>query len=286
MLWALSDKSGLPAKRFAEFNPAPSLDWLFEAFCEERYGQSDPASFDVPARAEIDSSLRFSLICRPVAYDRAPRMQLVSVDAPHSQWDTVMEHLASWLLRHLNDPRLVIWIAERGGQLQDSWSSLIENKLDYLAGLARDGKTAELDAIRLHSPNAIPSPAMCTLWRLLLDGQVKSAWRNPTVYGWKLRLMREGLTPALSRGLREALAPKVLLKKPFRGYEEDAANINEPAQLKHLVSAELVLSANHVRASLRDLDGLKWARALLILLEDFQQRLRQSVGFAARVGRC
>ncbi len=26
MLWALSDKSGLPAKRFADFNPAPSLD--------------------------------------------------------------------------------------------------------------------------------------------------------------------------------------------------------------------------------------------------------------------
>lgn len=28
MLWALSDKSGLPAKRFAELNPAPPLDWL------------------------------------------------------------------------------------------------------------------------------------------------------------------------------------------------------------------------------------------------------------------
>ena len=174
MLWALSDKSGLPAKRFAEFNPAPSLDWLFEVFCEARYGQSDLASFDVPARAEINSNLRFSLICRPVAYDRAPRMRLVSVEAPHSQWDTVMEHLAGWLLRHLNDPRLVIWIAERGGKLQDSWPSLIGNKLDYLAGLARDGKTAELDAIRLHAPNAIPSPTMCTLWRLLLDGQVKS----------------------------------------------------------------------------------------------------------------
>ena len=28
MLWALSHDSGLPAKRFADFDPAPSLDWL------------------------------------------------------------------------------------------------------------------------------------------------------------------------------------------------------------------------------------------------------------------
>ncbi|WP_294059898.1 SIR2 family protein, partial [Thiolapillus sp.] len=34
MLWALSDKSGLPAKRFADFNPVPSLDWLLEAFSD------------------------------------------------------------------------------------------------------------------------------------------------------------------------------------------------------------------------------------------------------------
>jgi len=32
VLWAISDKTGLPAKRFADFNPAPSLDWLLEAF--------------------------------------------------------------------------------------------------------------------------------------------------------------------------------------------------------------------------------------------------------------
>ena len=28
VLWAISDKSGLPAKRFAELDPAPTLDWL------------------------------------------------------------------------------------------------------------------------------------------------------------------------------------------------------------------------------------------------------------------
>jgi hypothetical protein len=45
MLWALSDKSGLPAKRFADFNPAPSLDWLLESFAHERFGHSDLTRF-------------------------------------------------------------------------------------------------------------------------------------------------------------------------------------------------------------------------------------------------
>ena len=28
VLWALSDPTGLPAKRFAEISPAPSIEWL------------------------------------------------------------------------------------------------------------------------------------------------------------------------------------------------------------------------------------------------------------------
>ena len=69
-----------------------------------------------------------------------------------------MFHLARWLVRHLDDPRLVLWIAERGGQLHDRWPWLIEHELGRFASLERDGKTSELDEIRLHAPNAIPDP--------------------------------------------------------------------------------------------------------------------------------
>ncbi|WP_455906693.1 hypothetical protein, partial [Pseudomonas syringae group genomosp. 7] len=34
MLWALSDKSCLPARQFAVFNPAAPLEWLTEAFSQ------------------------------------------------------------------------------------------------------------------------------------------------------------------------------------------------------------------------------------------------------------
>lgn len=64
-------------------------------------------------------------------------------------------HLARWLVRHLDDPRLVIWIAQRGGQLHDRWQRLVEHELDRFAALERDGKTAELAEIRSQAPNAM-----------------------------------------------------------------------------------------------------------------------------------
>ncbi len=141
MLWALSDKSGLPAKRFADFNPVPSLDWLLEAFSDERFRHGDLARFGVPPRDEVDAKLRFSLIRRPAPYDRAPPMLLASGGITGSQWDDVMFHLARWLVRHLDDPRLVIWIAQRGGQLHYRWPWLIEDRagstLPHWSAMAR-----------------------------------------------------------------------------------------------------------------------------------------------------
>ena len=219
MLWTLSDKSGLPVKRFADVNPVPPLDWLLEAFSDERFQYSDLPRFRVPPHEEVDAKLCFSLIRRPAPYDRALPMQLVSGGINSSQWDDVMFHLARWLVRHLDDPRLLIWIAERGGQLHDRWSWLIEHELDRFAALECDGKTSELGEIRLHAPKAIPSPLMHTLWRLMLSGRVKSPWRGSDQQGagiaksqlrsrWQVhRLCGNGQTPdRLAQRARDALA--------------------------------------------------------------------------------
>lgn len=284
MLWALSDKSGLPAKRFADFNPVPSLDWLLEPFAHEHFGHSDLSRFGVPPRDEVDTKLRFSLIRRPAPYDRASPMLLASGGITGSQWDDVMFHLARWLVRHLDDPRLVIWIAERGGLLHDSWRWLIEHELDRFASLEREGKTSELDEIRLHAPKAIPGTLMCTLWRLLLSGRVKSPWHDPDLYRWKGRLKREGLTTTLRLELRELLAPKVVLKKPFRWGEDDSSNADEPTRIKQLVDWELALAADHVHYALRDLTDENWTSVLPELLDDFQQLLRDALDLRRELG--
>ena len=283
MLWALSDKTGLPAKRFADFNPVPSLDWLLEAFSDERFQHSDLARFNVPPREETDTKLRFSLISRPAPYDRAPQMQLASGGITNSQWDVVMLHLARWLTRHLDDPRLIIWIAQRSGQLHERWSRLIEHELDRFASLERAGNTTELDEIRSQAPKAIPGPLMHTLWRLLFSGRVKSPWRDPDLYRWKGRLRREGLTTTLRLELRELLAPQVALKKPFR-WSDEKENTDEPTRLRQLVDLELVLAADHVHSALRDLSDERFTSALPQLLEDFQLLLRDALDLLHELG--
>lgn len=277
MLWALSDKSGLPAKRFADLNPAPPLDWLLEAFSDERFQYSDLPRFHVPSHVEVDTKLRFSLIRRPAPYDRAPQSLLASGGVSFSQWDDVMFHIARWLVRYLDDPKLIIWIAERGGQMHDRWTWLIEHKLERFAALERDGRTSERDEILLHAPKAIPGTLMSTLWRLLLSGRVKSPWSSHELYRWQGRLQREGLTTTLRLELRELLAPKVVLKKPFLWSDDDSSSTDEPSRIKHLVDWELVLAADHVHSTLRDLVNEPWKLALPHLLEDFQQLLRDAL---------
>lgn len=283
MLWALSDKSGLPAKRFADFNPVPSLNWLLDAFAADRYEHTDLSRFGVPQGDEIDPKLRFSVIQRPAPYNRAPPMLLVSGGIMGSQWDDVMFHLARWLVRHLDDPRLVIWIAQRGGQLHDRWPWLIEQEMDRFATLEHEGKTAELEEIRSRAPKAIPGPQMRTLWRLLLSGRVKSSWRNSDLYRWKARLKREGLTAILRLELRELLAPKVELKKPFR-WGDEVENTSEQTRIRQLVDWDLVLSADHVHSTLCDLADEHWTSALPQLLEDFQQLLRDALDLLRELG--
>lgn len=282
MFWALSHESGLPAKRFADFNPVPPLEWL-EAFSEDRYQHGDLGRFGVPPRLVVDKKLCFSLIRRPAPYIHAPWMALVSGGVADSQWDAVMFHLARWLVRHLNDPELIIWLAQRGSQLHDRWPWLIEHELDRFARLEHEGKTTELDEIRTNAPNAIPGSLMQTLWRLLLTGRVKSPWRDLDLYRWKDRLKRDGLTTTLRLELRELLAPKVALKKPIRwGADDESAE--EPTRIKQLVDWELVLAADHVHSSLRDLADERWRVALPALLDDFQQLLRDALDLLHELG--
>lgn len=282
MLWALSHESGLPARRFADFNPVPPLEWL-EAFSEDRYLHGDLHRFDVLARAEVDDKLRFSLIRRPAPYRLSQWMALVSGGIAGSQWDDVMFQLGRWLVRHLNDPALIIWLAQQGGQLLDRWPWLIEDRLNEFARLEKEGKASELDEIRTHAPNAIPGPLMQTLWRLLLTGRVKSRWLEADLYRWKGRLKRDGFTTTLRLELRELLAPKVALKKPFR-WDSEEDRTETPTRIKQLVDWELVLAADHVHSALRDLAGERWRAALPSLLDDFQQLLSDALDLLRELG--
>ena len=283
MLWALSDRSGLPAKRFADFDPAPPLDWL-ESFVEERFFYTDLDRFGVPPKPEVDAKLRFSMVCRPAPYTLAPWMMLVTYGTTGSQWDEVMHHLARWLLRHLNDPKLILWLTKTGGQLQDRLVWLIEDRLDTLARLEREGKAGELERIQAQSPNAIPSSMLLIVWRLLLSNQVKTSRNDLNLYRWTNSFEREGLTTMLRLELRELLGPRVKLKEPYHPLD-DRAEAEPPKHLKQIIDWELVLATDHVDSTLERLTQYdSWRSALPVLLNDFEQLLRDALDLLRELG--
>ena len=290
--WAISDKSGAPAKRFADMDPVPSLDWL-EPLSEDRYGQSDLIRFGVPPKEDVEGEPTFSLTRRPAPYDLAPRMALVDGGARGSRWDEVMFQLARWLLRHLGDPNLVLWLAKRGGQLHEEFARWIESRIEEIARLNDNGKTAELARIRENAANAIPSPRMRTLWHLLLTGRVASPVDDLELYRWRDRFKREGLTATLRLKLREKLTPRVVLREPFRwpfdeleGFDEDPGEADAPERMGELVEAEIVLSTNYVHSALKELhDDERWTTALAELLGDFSALLRDAMDLMHELAR-
>ncbi|MCY4046737.1 MAG: SIR2 family protein [Candidatus Dadabacteria bacterium] len=290
MLWALSDQTGLPMKRFAEFNPVPHLDWLLEPFSEDRYKHVDLERFGVSSGTEVDNDLKFSLVSRPSPYSLAPWMVISDTGSLGSKWDNIMQHLARWLVRHLDDPALVLWLAKQGGQLHKDLIRVVEQCLHKLAKYEQDGDTTTIDRIRNNAPKAIPGPHMRTLWRLLLAGRVKSRksqTQSNDFYQWHKRFERDGLTTTLRFELREILTPRVSISEPlFRLPTGDSEN-QKPECLSELVSWEIVLSAGPIHSKLNDLNDNereRWTAALPELLTDFSALLRDALDLMRELG--
>ncbi len=283
ILWALSDPKGLPAKQFAELNPVPSLDWL-EPLSTNRYSHEDLDRFGVVSTKPTDNKLNFSLIQRPTPYKLAPLMTIADTGNTSPRWDGVMRQLARWLVRHLNDPKLILWLSNRGGKLHEDLIWLIESRLEELEKLNTEGNTIELALIQENAPNAIPEPSMRTLWQLLLSGRIKSWMSRSDIFHWRRRLKRDGLTASLRLELREVLAPRVAIREPF-SWSDNRETSDQPRRIKDLVEWEVVLSSDHVHSSINDISkDEKWNDALPELLGDFTSLLRDTLDLMRELG--
>lgn len=263
MLWALSDKQALPAKRFADYDPVPSLDWL-EPLIANQFNHGDLKRFGVTPKVEEDEKLAFSLVQRPTPYPLAPLMSLVDGGYHASQWDDVMREIARWLTRHLNNPKLVLWVAKHGGRLHENFAWWIKH------------------ALKENSP----SPMMQTLWRLVLSDRVKSYYARSDLYDWFARFKRDGLTPTLRLQLRDLLSPRARLREPFQGWEDTEEDTpKDPVRINDVVNWEIVLSTNHVNSALRDVrKSLQWQEALPGMLSDATSLLRDTLDLMRELG--
>lgn len=292
VLWALSDKSGLPALRFADIVPAPPFGWV-ESFIEPRFGHDDLARFGVaplPLREELQAlkpfnvkKLEFSLFDRPAPYLRAPYMAVIRRGVAETLPDDVMRHLARWLLRYLDEPKLILWLAKHG-DLRGFLADYIDRQLSNIGDWERHGDVAMLAELRHQSPQAIPRELLRPIWRLLLTGRVRVGGGSSfDLYQWFDRFRRDGLTTSLRLALRGLLAPRITLREPFREMEE-GEEVADPERLKLLVDWELVLGTDHVHSLLRERNVEGWHDALPNLVDDFTTLLRDAVDIMAELG--
>ena len=180
MIWALSDTTGIGARRFASHNPVPPLNWAKVLMSEKG---------NVPVVKK---------------QDKAPLLCLSDSDL---QQDVRRHYIFTWLGRHLSNPELVWMVLREGDALHPDFKRQLSSALNK-----------QLEDNNKGSGNAL-NPIMYRLWRLILAGKVLSneskCLQGMEKYHLINRLKKEKLDYSLLDGLREMLVPAVFLEKPF-----------------------------------------------------------------------
>ena len=280
MQWALSDASA--AEYFSKLIPPPPLSWL-ECFCENDYLHGDLVRFQIAPNEAVDERLKFSLFFRPCPYTRSEWMQIVQKFTTQN-WDEVMSHMAYWLLRHLNNPKLVLWVSSHGGVLAAPFHAIVSSRIADLANIADD--KIKREQIALTSPDAIPSTRMRNFWRLALEGRLKLHSHSHQPFLWA-KLFQSVEFDSLARTeLRKLLALSVELR-PRGSWERIFADGLESSDPADEVESEIVLSFPDMRSALKLVETQpKWKKVSVECLRMFIELLREALELSADLGRC
>lgn len=106
------------------------------------------------------------------------------------------------------------------------------------------------------------------------------------LYDWRDRFKRAGLTPTLRLELLELLSPRVRLSEPFGLLKapDQNATVQTP-EIKDLVNWEIVLTTEHVHATLEEVkQDAQGREALPVLLSDATSLLRETLDLMAELG--
>ena len=283
MLWALSDKSGIPAKHFAEFEPTPSIAWL-SPIESTHYKHSDLPRFGIPIYKEHSEELKFSLIRRPAPYGNAPWMNLLSDRYSHVKLDPVMFQLSRWLTKQLNNPSLILWVVNNGGILHEEFSALIRRELNNLSMLEKNKDTEKLTSITDKSPYAIPSREARALWDIILSGRLKSSMTTYDLYSWIESLKLDGLTTTARMNLRDLLSPKIEIRRSYRSLDSTKGS-SVSLDVNQLFDFKLELNTDNALSIIQSFkDSPEWQEALPKLLNDVQQLLSDALELMGSLG--
>ncbi len=110
VLWALSDPSGLPAKRFANAESCPSLAWL-DVFERQTLSSAHLAQLGVATAKNPLYGSSQTLTRRVMSPEVASLTGPFSPPHP-ALWDAPLSHLATWLGRLAGDPQLLFRLSQ------------------------------------------------------------------------------------------------------------------------------------------------------------------------------
>ena len=288
ILWAISDPSGRPAKTFAELNPPPKIEWL-KVFSENRFNRDDLPSFGVEPDANTRSPLTFSLIHRPTPSSSAYNMSLFRRKDDRNRWDDVMRQICKWLLRHLDNPELFLWIIKNGKELHPEMKEEIQHFLYHLK-LGKSSQSIKFATIR-NSMETSPRPAMIILWNLYLTGRVGSNKYIDNNVDIQNLLKEQGINASTRVKLIELLTPKLQFSSTSKllDYEVEVHNTPKAGQdtVTQIVEGKLILSCseplkivNHLKRN----DKKNWKKMLLDLLPVFTFLLNNALDLLSEIG--
>ena len=102
MIWALTDYTGIPAKKFAEINPPPTIEWLYI------FSEKDPFSF-------------FG-------------------NKKESEKSNITEPIVKWMFKHINSSKLILWFAENRWEFDKKFIALVEDVFTRTLILIKNGE--------------------------------------------------------------------------------------------------------------------------------------------------
>ena len=245
MIWALSDSSGLPARRFAEFDPAPSLEWLkplSEAFVDSG---ARPTRWD-KVMAQIGRWLIRHLD------DRAALLWLVE------RGDVLHKNMAWGIEQKLKEFHRL--------EEDNDQAKLNEIRANAPNAIPRPGMRTLWQLL-------LKGRVRARVDETDFDPWCDQFRRNGLTVILRLDL-REKLTPRVE--LKEPFVWPT---------EEEDEEADGPAHMSRLVDAEVVLSTPDVRSQLRGLAGdERWDEALPELLDEFTGLLRDALNLMRELG--
>lgn len=268
ILWALADEEAF--RFFAEMDPPPPLEWL-DHFEIDRFTINDLHRFGRFGRPGKSQELKFSILSVPAPYDKSS-IKIVRF-APSVNLDNRMYHLATWLLKHLNDPNLALWLASKGGELHPHFKYLLQKSL--------------MDSSKQNnSTNLYISENMKLIWALFLAGRIGTRYMDFEVRQIVQKICDNGLTPWLRELLVNHIAPCITITKSLSANIAREAN-SESEKLGSLFHCRLAtrgaISRDEFRRANAD-DNKNWYDAMIDLFDDFNYSLRELMNLKALLG--